>query len=108
MQGLPTALDKILTYLDKFLTRKTGSLPSVPGKKKAPAHSAQGLYVVPKDQQPQLSLQPQLLPQPQLQLLLQQQLFPLLQQQLPQQLLPQPLLQLLPQPQNRISRMMIQ
>ena len=67
---------------------------------------AQGLYV-PEDQQPQLSLQPQLL-------LLQQQPQPqelpqlLLLQQQPQEL-PQPLPQLLlPQQQNRMSRMMIQ
>ena len=64
---------------------------------------AQGLYV-PEDQQPQLSLQPQLLllqqqPQP-------QELPQLLLQPQPQEL-PQPQL-LLPQQQNRMSRMMIQ
>lgn len=60
---------------------------------------------MPEDQQPQESLQQQLLLllQQLPQLLPQQQLLPLVQQQLP--LLPQPQL---PQPQNRMIRMMIQ
>ena len=112
-------LDIFLTVYKKFLAH---ALAEEQNTKESPCAAAQGPYV-PEDQQPQLSLQPQLLlPQLQPQLLLQQQLFPLLQQQLPQllpqqQLLPplqqQQLLPLLPQlqlpqPQNRMIRMMIQ
>lgn len=83
------------------------SLSGNAGRIKKPLRGAQGPYV-PEDQQPQLSLQQQLLPQLQLlPLLPQQQLLPLLQQQqLLPQLLPHP--QLLPQPKNRMIRIMIQ
>ena len=95
-------LDIFLTVYKKFLAH---ALAEEQNTKESPCAAAQGPYV-PEDQQPQLSLQPQLLlPQLQPQLLLQQQLFPLLQQQQLLPLLPQ--LQL-PQPQNRMIRMMIQ
>ena len=81
------------------------SLSGNAGRIKKPLRGAQGPYV-PEDQQPQLSLQQQLLPQLQLlPLLPQQQLLPLLPQQ---QLLPLLQQQLLPQPKNRMIRIMIQ
>lgn len=99
-------LDIFLTVYKKFLAH---ALAKKQNTKESPCAAAQGPYV-PEDQQPQESLQQQLLLlqllQQQLpQLLPQQQLLPLLQQQQLLPLLPQ--LQL-PQPQNRMIRMMIQ
>lgn len=99
-------LDIFLTVYKKFLAH---ALAEEQNTKESPCAAAQGPYV-PEDQQPQESLQQQLLLLLQLlqqqlpQLLPQQQLLPLVQQQL-LPLLPQ--LQL-PQPQNRMIRMMIQ
>lgn len=103
MQGRGRGLDKMLTKGGGILTSRRGRAEGKPLRLRA-----QGLYV-PEDQQPQLSLQPQLLPQQQLFPLLQQQLFPPPQQQLfpPQQQLLPPLLPQ-PQQQNRMIRMMIQ
>ena len=101
------ALDIFLTAYKKFLAH---ALAAKQNTKESPCAAAQGPYV-PEDQQPQESLQQQLLLLLQLlqqqlpQLLPQQQLLPLLQQQQLLPLLPQPQL---PQPQNRIIRMMIQ
>lgn len=94
-------LDIFLTVYKKFLAH---ALAAKQNTKESPCAAAQGPYV-PEDQQPQESLQQQLLLL--LQLLQQQlpQLLPLLQQQQLLPLLPQ--LQL-PQPQNRMIRMMIQ
>lgn len=100
-------LDIFLTVYKKFLAH---ALAEEQNTKESPCAAAQGPYV-PEDQQPQESLQQQLLLLLQLlqqqlpQLLPQQQLLPLLQQQQLLPLLPQ--LQL-PQPQNRMIRMMIQ
>ena len=103
-------LDIFLTLCKKFLAH---ALAEEQNTKESPCAAAQGPYV-PEDQQPQESLQQQLLLLLQLlqllqqqlpQLLPQQQLLPLLQQQQLLPLLPQ--LQL-PQPQNRMIRMMIQ
>ena len=100
-------LDIFLTVYKKFLAH---ALAEEQYTKESPCAAAQGPYV-PEDQQPQESLQQQLLLLLQLlqqqlpQLLPQQQLLPLLQQQQLLPLLPQ--LQL-PQPQNRMIRMMIQ
>lgn len=100
-------LDIFLTVYKKFLAH---ALAAKQNTKESPCAAAQGPYV-PEDQQPQESLQQQLLLLLQLlqqqlpQLLPQQQLLPLLQQQQLLPLLPQ--LQL-PQPQNRMIRMMIQ
>lgn len=100
-------LDIFLTVYKKFLAH---ALVAKQNTKESPCAAAQGPYV-PEDQQPQESLQQQLLLLLQLlqqqlpQLLPQQQLLPLLQQQQLLPLLPQ--LQL-PQPQNRMIRMMIQ
>ena len=100
-------LDIFLTVYKKFLAH---ALAEEQNTKESPCAAAQGPYV-PEDQQPQESLQPQLLLLLQLlqqqlpQLLPQQQLLPLLQQQQLLPLLPQPQL---PQPQNRMIRMMIQ
>ena len=100
-------LDIFLTVYKKFLAH---ALAEEQNTKESPCAAAQGPYV-PEDQQPQESLQQQLLLLLQLlqqqlpQLLPQQQLLPLLQQQQLLPLLPQPQL---PQPQNRMIRMMIQ
>lgn len=100
-------LDIFLTVYKKFLAH---ALAEEQNTKESPCAAAQGPYV-PEDQQPQESLQQQLLLLLQLlqqqlpQLLPQQQLLPLVQQQQLLPLLPQ--LQL-PQPQNRMIRMMIQ
>ena len=100
-------LDIFLTVYKKFLAH---ALAEEQYTKESPCAAAQGPYV-PEDQQPQESLQQQLLLLLQLlqqqlpQLLPQQQLLPLLQQQQLLPLLPQ--LQL-PQPQTRMIRMMIQ
>ena len=96
-------LDIFLTVYKKFLAH---ALAEEQYTKEGPCAAAQGPYV-PEDQQPQESLQQQLLLllQQLPQLLPQQQLLPLLQQQQLLPLLPQ--LQL-PQPQNRMIRMMIQ
>lgn len=100
-------LDIFLTVYKKFLAH---ALAEEQYTKESPCAAAQGPYV-PEDQQPQESLQQQLLLLLQLlqqqlpQLLPQQQLLPLLQQQQLLPLLPQ--LQL-PQPQNRMIRMIIQ
>ena len=104
-------LDIFLTVNKKFLAH---ALAEELNTKESPCAAAQGPYV-PEDQQPQESLQQQLLllqllqQQQLLPLFPQQQLFPPQQQLFPPQLLPQlPPQPQLPQPQNRMIRMMIQ